>query len=239
MMASKELFKEGGLTYKILDPSQKDAAAAVLARAFCTEPVCSAIAELDPKMKTNYHDWVEFVDFWMDHCSTNGLSVYALDEQNHRIAGVFIVRDLLFFPAGFEETYKTGKEADSKTLTPWMNFLWDLDTMASEHFAPLAIGGKGKFVDLWFLGVHPDYRGRKIANNLIKGILPLVKKAGFQFATIEATSFFTSQAAIFNDFTPVVSVEAKEWKWKGKPFYTIAHPPHGTWTFWVKDLSEV
>ena len=69
---------------------------AVLARAFCTEPVCTAVAELDPRLKARYHDWVEFIDFWMDHCAANGLSVYALDEQTHRIAGVFIVRDLLW-----------------------------------------------------------------------------------------------------------------------------------------------
>ena len=31
------------------------------------------------------------------------------------------------------------------------------------------LGEPGKAVDLWFLGVHPDYRGNKIANFLTKG----------------------------------------------------------------------
>ena len=42
-------------------------------------------------MKTEYIDWLEFVDYWMEHCSTNGLSVVALDKENCRVAGVFIV----------------------------------------------------------------------------------------------------------------------------------------------------
>ena len=54
---------------------------------------------------------------------------------------------------------------DAKTLTPWMQFLWYMDTEATKIIPQLR--EKGKAVDLWFLGVHPDYRGRNIANDLI------------------------------------------------------------------------
>ena len=97
----------------------------------------------------------------------------------------------------------------------------------------------GKAVDFWFLGVHPDYRGNKIANFLTKGILPLVRAAGFKYGTIEATSAFTSKSAIFNNFKRVYEIEAKDWcGWKGEPLYTNAKSPHGVWTFWVKDIQE-
>ena len=76
------LFKEGEFTFRILSKEYRDEALVVLSRAFCTEPVCDAIAEIDPKMKTNFLDWVEFVDYWMDHCSTNGMSVVALRKLN-------------------------------------------------------------------------------------------------------------------------------------------------------------
>ena len=72
--SKRELFKEGGLVYQVFF-SQKDAAGAVLARSFCTEPVCDALGKLNLMMKTHYHDWVEFVDYWMDHCATNGYIV--------------------------------------------------------------------------------------------------------------------------------------------------------------------
>ena len=97
----------------------------------------------------------------------------------------------------------------------------------------------GKAVDFWFLGVHPDYRGNKIANFLTKGVLPLVKAAGFKYGTIEATSAFTSKSAAFNHFEKVYEIQAKDWTgWNGKPLYTNAKAPHGVWTFWVKDLQN-
>ena len=57
-----ELFREGKFSFRILTPEHHDAALIVLARAFCTEPMCSRVAEINPEMKTNLHDWVEFID---------------------------------------------------------------------------------------------------------------------------------------------------------------------------------
>jgi hypothetical protein len=99
------LFVEGNFEYHILTPKFRDEALMVLSRAFVTEPVCAAVAEIKPEMKTNLHDWVEFVDYWMDHCSNNNMSVIALDTVGHRLAGVFIVKDPLMVPAGFDEKY--------------------------------------------------------------------------------------------------------------------------------------
>jgi len=225
------LFKEGKFTYQVLTKEYRDQALIVIARAFCTEAVCSAIAEIKPEMKTNFLDWVEFMDYWMDHCSTNGISVMAIDEQTHRIAGVFIVRDLSVEPEGFLEKYSS----DEKTLTPWMQFLLHMEEEG--HKAMPELEEAGKSVDLWVLGVHPDYRGNRIANNLIKGVLPLVTKAGYKYATIDATSAFTSKAAASHKFEAKYKIDAKDWKWKGEPLYTNAEAPHGTWTFWVKDLT--
>ena len=227
------LYKVGKFSYHILTPKYRDAALMVLSRAFCTEPVVSALAKIKPEMETKFLDWVEFVDYWMDHCSSNGMSVVALDEKEHRVAGVFIVRDLLMVPPGFDKKYSS----DAKTLTPWMQFLWHMDREATKKMPEL--GHPGKAVDLWFLGVHPDYRGNGIANYLVKGVVPLCAKAGFKYATIEATSAFTSKAAVFNNFTSVHVEEAAQWKWKGKPLYTNAEKPHGIWTFWVKDLTKI
>merc|ERR1712139_555454 len=106
-------------------------------------------------------------------------SVIAIDEEQSRVAGAFIVRDLLMVPEGFDEKYNS----DEKTLSPWMNFLWHMDSEAIKVMPEL--GQQGKAVDLWFLGVHPDYRGNKIANYLTKAVLPLVKKTGFEYCTIE------------------------------------------------------
>lgn len=230
---SNILLKSGKFIYKVLTPEYRDQTLVVLARAFCTEPVCFALGEKDPSKFVSFLDWIEFVEYWMDHCSSNGMSVIAIDEESHRIAGAFIVRDLLMIPEGFDTKYND----DKYPLTPWMNFLWYMDAEATKILPDL--GTKGSAVDLWFLGVHPDYRGNKIANDLIKCIIPLVKKAGFKYATIEATSAYTSKAAKFNDFREVYQINACDWLWKGKPHYLYSKEPHGVWTFWVKDLLDI
>ena len=160
-------------------------------------------------------DWLEFVEYWMDHCSSNGMSVVAIDETQHRVAGAFIVRDLLMKPEGFEEKYSS----DDKTLTPIMQFCWFLDAEATKKLPALA---DGKAVDLFMLGVHPDYRGNRIASFLTKGVTMLTRKAGWKYATIEATSYFTSCAAKTNKFTPLYEIDAKDWLWKESRFIRIA-----------------
>ena len=229
--SARELLREGKFLYSILTPNHRDAALIVLARAFCEEPMSSAVAEIRPEMKTHLHDWVEFIDYWMDHCSSNSLSVIAMDVEKSCIAGVLIVRDLLFFPTEFNEKYTS----TSKTLTPLMSFALYLDAEATKKMPELQEPGKA--VDFWMLGVHPDYCGNGIANNLIKVVVPLTKQAGFKYATIEATNAFTSKAAKKNSFTAIHEEKAADWLWNGEPLYTNAKPPHGTWTFWVKDLQ--
>ena len=75
-------------------------------------------------MKTGYIDWLEFVDYWMEHCSTNGLSVIALDKENCRVAGVFIVRDLLMVPPGFDDKYKSDAKSQDEGSKTGLGFGW-------------------------------------------------------------------------------------------------------------------
>ena len=140
---SQILLKRENISFQILTPQHRDATLAVLARAFCTEPVCSSLAKLDPAKEATFLDWLEFVDYWMDHCSSNGLSVIAIDEETHRVAGAFIVRDLLMIPPGFAQKYND----PARALTPWMNFLWYMDAEATKVLPGL--GEQGNAVDLW------------------------------------------------------------------------------------------
>ena len=87
-----------------------------------------------------------------------------MDKENCRVASVFIVRDLLMVPPGFDDKYK------SESLSPWMGFLWHMDAEAIKKMVEL--GEPGKAVDLWFLGVHLDYM-------FVMAILP-PKRASYQ-----------------------------------------------------------
>lgn len=161
-----------------------------------------------------------------------------IDEKTHRVAGCLVNRDLLAFPPGFLETYRD----EASPLTPWCQFLWDLDAKATKRIPLLQQqqqrpDQKNVFVDLWMLGVHPDYRGLKLANHLVRASEIALREAGCRFATIEAVSAFTTAAALRNAFVPVAQIEAKDWLWQGKPFYTNIEKPHGTWTFFLKDVQ--
>jgi len=230
-----ELFREGKFSYRVLTP--RDETLMVLSRAFCTEPLISKLAEIKPEMTTHLCDLVEFVDYFMDHCSSNGMSVIAVDTETGRVAGSFIGKDLLWRPPeGFMEKYTS----DEKTLSPVVNFLSHVEEEATKKMPEL--GETGKAVDLWMLGVNPDYRGNKIAHYLTKAVQPLCKKAGYKYATIDATNPFTSKAAEWNNFTSVHVEKVADWpwKWKGELLdINNMEAPHGICTFWVKNLEEL
>ncbi len=74
-----------------------------------------------------------------------------------------------------------------------------------------ALGEKGNAIDYAMLAVHPDYRGRKLANHLMQSVTKLAIENGtYKYATIEATSFFTSCAAKKSDFTIVHEIVCKD-----------------------------
>lgn len=147
------------------------------------------------------------------------------------LSGAFLVSDLVCkLPEGFHVKYND----DNKTLTPWMNFQWYMEAEALKIKPEL--GEQGKAVELTFLGVHPDYRGKGIANHLFRCVIPLVTKAGYKYATIGTTNAFSAKATKRNNFVQVFEIKASDWLWKGKPLYVNAKAPHGTWTFWMKEL---
>lgn len=227
----KELIRvDDSIVIRVLTPWHRDAVVMTLARAFESEPILSANADV------TLAEWLEFVDYWGDHCSQNGLSVVAVDETTHRVAGTLIVRDLAFFADGFLAKYAAAGAA--ATLAPWMKFLLWLDAEAAKRAPVLASGQPGAGIDLWMLSVHPDYRGRGLANQLVRAAEGTIRDAGFRFATIEATSAFTSAAARLNNFVPLVNKQATDWLLDGKQAFPIAPAkPHGDWTFWLKDVQ--
>merc|ERR1711953_1588806 len=192
--STTELFTEGKFSYHVLTPAHKDAAHAVLARAFCSEPACSDVAEVRPDMKTEYIDWLEFVDYWMDHCSTNGLSLLALmtsTKARQRPS-----------PRGWASsgTWMRRRSRRCRSLVS----LARLSTSGSLEFTPITGSTR-----LCIKVTTTKNRGNKIANFLTKGVMSLLKKSSFKFGTIEATNAFTSKAATWNKFTAVYSMEAK------------------------------
>ena len=177
-------------------------------------------------------EFLHFTEYWMDHASTNGMSVVAIDEKDHKVAGALIAVDFSFEPEGFEERYTNEKN----NLTPLMSIIWQLDKEAVEKMPEL--GEKGKTVDFFMLGIHPDYRGRKLASPILKTVTKLAKENGtYKYAIGECTNFISVLIAKKQKWTIVHEIECKDWLYKGKPFYTNCKKPNGKMTFVVLDLQ--
>ena len=89
----------------------------------------------------------------------------------------------------------------------------------------------------WCLAVDPEYKGNKIANNLIRGALELLKGTSYKYATIGAFNYFTKRAAECNGFEAVHSITVKDFLWKGAPIYSSVDEPHGVITRLLKNLQ--
>merc|ERR1712215_657302 len=168
----------------------------------------------------------------MDHCTSNGLSVMAVDTASGHVAGVLVVKDFQFTPPQFKETFQD----DTMPLSYFMRFITDLDEKVTQKLPELT--QEGKAADLWLLSVTPSYRGNKIAHSLVQAALSLVRKTGITYATIEAVSAFTSKAAEKNKFTALHREQAEDWTWEGENYYRNTKQPHGLITFWIKNMRE-
>ena len=91
-------------------------------------------------------------------------------------------------------------------------------------------------VEMAMLGVHPDYRGKNIANNLVRLSLPVIKAADYTYASLIATSHFSSRVSEKNGFTSIHEIDVRNWIWKGEKVLQSMAEPHGYYKYWVKKL---
>ena len=92
-----------------------------------------------------------------------------------------------------------------------------------------------KTADMVMLGVHSDYRGKNIANNLVRLSLQAIKAAGYTYASLFATSHFSSRVSEKNGFTSIYELDVRNWLWKGEKVLQKMREPHGYYKYWVKN----
>lgn len=228
VLSSVFLKKVGKLDYYILGSDFRSEALNFVARGMLEEPAVQTI-------QVAYEEVLEFIEMWMDECSTNGLTVFCYNEEDKRIAGGLFVKDNSIVPKQFN---KFSSPESKKKLAPVMYNIGVLDHEAAKKFPKLNECSLGTVADLWMLAVDPIYKGQGISNVLFEFTLPLIKKAGFQYASIEATSFFTSKVAKRFGFSALCMMNMKECNWKGQKPFAKMKPPHGELTYWIKNLQE-
>ena len=64
-------------------------------------------------------DWLEFHNYWMEHCVENGMSVMAINKADARLAGVMTVRNMDYMNPEFDKKYSD----PAHPLTPLLALL--------------------------------------------------------------------------------------------------------------------
>lgn len=220
----------GGVIYTVARPEHRQGILEVLARAFVNEPSTAGQSIERP----GYDDWYRFTEFYMDECTTNGLSIVALDGIDGRtVAGAFINRDFLRPP-------------DPRIIefvsepSPFAPVVGALDVIDKAWFAvhpEIDRTEVGRVVDLWMVGVHPGYRGRRIASSLSTLSLQHVAKAGFDYAIVECTGAFSQSAMQAAGCTSVYELPYTDFRWHGEAVFRDVPGPHAKWVIYEKKLT--
>jgi GNAT superfamily N-acetyltransferase len=222
---------EENIVYQILTPPHRDAAAIVIARAFCMEPLGSSL----PWTPTLSY-YLNGIDHWIDHCATNGASVIAIDTAQHRIAGVCINRDRQWKQVATSPEYEAWYKNPNRQTYPISVILNDVCKQAENAAPVLQNESLGVCMDLYVLAVHPDYRGKGIACSMARICEPLVKELGFRCHTIGATSIFSARVGTKLGFSKLVEVDARGYEVDGKKVFENVKEPHGLVTYWIKEF---
>lgn len=229
------IYADDPFEYLVLGSDYRDEALVFTARAFETEPSSSAFSEFKPKMKVTLVDWFEYLDPFMNDCCTNGLSAIALDRKTRKVAAAILVNDLALMREDSFLKYELG----DFPLSPNVKILTQLDKLAMESYPELKQGQKpGYGVDLLMVGVHPEYRGKNLAQKMLECTLPLSKNKGYRIACAETTGEFSANLFRNNLAKEVCRIDAREFIWKGEKVFKLIRKPHGQWRYWVKNLKD-
>jgi GNAT superfamily N-acetyltransferase len=229
---ARVLHCEGNFQYQVLTPGQRDAAAMVIARSFCTEPLGSS---LPVALTISYY--LTGIDHWIDYCANNGACVIAIDTEQHRIAGVCINRDRRWKEIAHSPEYEAWFFNPSRPTYAVGEIFKELGSLAEDAAPELQEEAIGICMDLYVLAVHPDYRGKGIACNMARVCEPLVKSMGYKHHTVGASSKFTAEICRKLGFNLIAELDAKKYELDGKKVFEGVQEPHGMVTYWIKHLE--
>lgn len=222
---------EGDIIYRVARPEHRHAVLEVLARSFVNEPSTAGQSIGRP----TYDDWYRFTDFYMDECTTNGLSVVALDGRDKTtVAGAFINRDFLTPP----DPRILEFTAEPSPFAPIAGALDIIDEAWFASHPEIDRHETGRVADLWMVGVHPDYRGCNIASLLAVHSLKRTAKAGFEYAIVECTGAFSQHVMQAAGCRPVHEIAYADFRWRGKAVFRNVPAPHTKWVIYEKKLTE-
>jgi hypothetical protein len=209
---SEELYRENGISYRLAREEHAATMARLLGQSFTQEPMSRALGLTAEELGA-------FAARFMPECTSNGLSVIAVpQEQPRQIVGVFINRD-------FKAPLPPGVPEDFPRMSPIIHALVSVDEQYEAQRPGLQVG---QAVDLWMVGV--DLRGpfahHGIARNLFRLSVEVVRERGFERCVTECTGHFSQRCALATGFEERARVPYKEFLFEGRPVFASIPAPH-------------
>lgn len=223
------LFENEDFTFEVLTSKDKQESKELIALSFLDEPITRAIS--DRILNVDKQDLEIFIDFFLEEVCTNKLSVVAREKASNKLIGVCYNMDYNFL----DDTVYNYYSDPSKPLHYLVNFLHSAGEQVKRIIPELE--NKNTVIDIWLLGLHPDFRGKKISPILVQLSIALIKNSGYKYACVEATSFFTKKIIEANDFECLYKLDVKNWSYNNKFVLEGISNLHKEFTFWVKKFK--
>jgi GNAT superfamily N-acetyltransferase len=218
---SRVLHRENGLVYSVATAARRDQIVRILSESFRREPMSSALG-------VSAGDLAPLTELFMPECTTNGLSVVAVPEDEpETVAGVFISRD-------FKSPLPDGVPGDFPWFLPIAEALGSVDAAYEAQRPDLA---PGDAVDLWMVGVAaPKFVRRGIANTLFELCIDVARERGFERCVTECTGHYSQSAARRAGFDEVARLAYRDFRFEGRAVFAAVPAPHTHLVLYEKKL---
>jgi hypothetical protein len=210
--ASRELYRNDGIVYRIAQESDGAEMTRLLASSFAHEPLGRALGLTEQELAV-------FVSNFIPECTTNGLSVVAVPEDAPgKLAGVFINRD-------FKAPLPRGIPDDYPRFGPIIDALVNVDTQYEEQCPGLQ---QGQAVDLWMVAVElkGHFTRKGTARNLFRLSAEVARENGFQRCITECTGHYSQRAALASGFQEKATLHYNDYRFEGRPVFASIPAPH-------------
>ncbi len=215
------LHTENGIRYVVATGQERSQIVRLLSESFCREPMSAILG-------ATAADLAPLVERFMPECTSNGLSVMALDDREPgTVAGVLINRDFkLPLPDGVPDAFAW--------FLPIATALGSVDTVFEEKRPSLQVGDA---LDLWMLGVDSARFGQRgIGGQLVRLSTALARERGFARCVTECTGHFSQSAAERAGFTEVTRLRYKDFRFEGRPVFAGVSAPHTHLALYEREL---
>jgi hypothetical protein len=217
---SAPLHEEQGFLYLSASDVPGESIIRVLSESFSREPMARTLG-------ASARDLAPFVRRFMPECTSNGLSVVAVREDDPQVVvAAFLSRD-----------FKSPVPEDILDDCPWFMPVGQAMMSVGEVYeAKHPHLKRGEVADLWMVGTDARFALRGIASRMFRLSLRLARERGFRRCVTECTGHYSQTAARRAGFGEITRLYYKDFRFEGTAVFAGIPLPHTHLAFYERTL---